>query len=189
MRIINGQIYFKILFFGTALAGKTTTLKWIYENIIPGEMKSTENIRSVNTSFGQTMLFDFVPIQLNENLNIRFFTATGQDYYAGTRRMLFQDIDGVFLVIDAQKAELEHNKEFIHEFHRHVEMFFNSINDLIVIVLYNKQDLEDIYPSDFLAKELELENFPSYDVCAISGKNLKPAFAEMVKFCLARLEK
>ncbi|MBN2091309.1 hypothetical protein JW964_16985 [candidate division KSB1 bacterium] len=188
MRIINGQIYFKILFFGTALAGKTTSLKWIYSNIIPREMKSTDDVRSVNTSFGQTMLFDFVPIKVNDAINIRFFTATGQDYYAGTRKMLFQDIDGVFLVIDSQKQEFEHNKEFIGEFQRHVNMFFNSIDDLIVIVLYNKQDLDDIHSPEFLQKELNLEKFPAFDVCAISGENLKLAFTKMVKSCLEKMD-
>lgn len=188
MRIINGQIYFKILFFGTALAGKTTVLNWIYDNIIPKGMKSTLNVRSVNTSFGQTMLFDFVPVQVSENIHIRFFTATGQDYYASTRKMLFQDVDGVFLVIDSQKKELKHNKEFMVEFYHHVEKFFKRIDDIIVTVLCNKQDVKNKYTSKYLIKTLELENFQSYDTCAISGDNLKEAFSYMVQACLQKIK-
>jgi signal recognition particle receptor subunit beta len=187
MRLINGQLYFKILFFGTALAGKTTTLQWVYQNLIPGDMKTTPDIRSVKTSFGQTMLFDFVPIQISEKIHIRLFTATGQDYYAGTRKMLFQDIDGVFLVIDSQKQELEHNQEFIEEFHRHVKTYFNSLDDLTTIVLYNKQDMEDIYSGDFLANELGLENLSGYETNAVSGTNLKKAFTEMIQNCLEKI--
>lgn len=188
MRVINGQIYFKILFFGTALAGKTTTLQWIYQNLIPHDMKTTPDIRSVKTSFGQTMLFDFVPIQISDKINVRFFTATGQDYYAGTRKMLFQDIDGVFLVIDSQKKELKHNHEFITEFHRHVNTFFNSVDELSAIVLYNKQDLDEIYSGDFLSRELGLDHFPGYETNAITGNNLKTAFTEMIQSCLEKIE-
>ena len=188
MRVINGQIYFKILYFGTALAGKTTTLQWVYQNLVPREMKTTADIRSVKTSFGQTMLFDFVPIQLNDDINIRFFTATGQDYYAGTRKMLFQDVDGVFLVIDSQKKELTHNHEFIEEFHRHVNSFFSSIDDLGVIVLYNKQDMSEIYSGDFMSKELGLERFSGYETNAVTGNNLKTAFTEMIQICLEKIQ-
>lgn len=188
MRVINDQLYFKILFFGTALAGKTTTLQWVYQNLIPGEMKTTPDIRSVKTSFGQTMLFDFVPIQVSEKIHIRFFTATGQDYYAGTRKMLFQDIDGVFLVIDSQKKELAHNHEFIEEFHRHVNTYFNSLDDLSAIVLYNKQDMEEIYTAAFLKKELGLEKLSGYETNAISGANLKIAFTEMIQNCLLKMQ-
>lgn len=188
MRIINQQIYFKVLFFGTALAGKTTTLNWAYKNIIPESMKSSADVRSVKTSFGQTMLFDFVPIKISENIHIRFFTATGQDYYAGTRKMLFQDIDGVFFVVDSQKQELEHNKEFVNEFYQHLNSFVLDVNDLSVIVLYNKQDLPEIYPSTFLSEELQLKQFASYDTCGVNGLNVKMAFSQMVQMCLRKLE-
>lgn len=187
MRLINGQIYIKLLSFGTALAGKTTALNWIYHNVIPSQMKSAADVRSIKTSFGQTMLFDFVPIKVSDNINFRLFTTTGQDYYAGTRKLLFQDVDGVFYVVDSQKRELQHNKEFIKEFYQHINTFYNSIEDINVVVLYNKQDLPDIYTSSFLKRELSLENFPSYDTCATTGQNLKPAFSRMVKLCLKRV--
>ncbi len=187
MRTINGKIHFKVLYFGTALAGKTTSLKWICENVIPASMKNTDTIRSVNTSFGQTMLFDFIPIKISENINFRLFTATGQDYYAGTRKLLFQDIDGVFFVVDSQKKELQHNKEFVDEFNRHLTHFNLLEKNVTVIVLYNKQDLEDIYSTDYLKKELKLEHYPGYPTCALTGQNLKESFAEMIKKCVQKM--
>ncbi|MCI0515064.1 GTPase domain-containing protein [candidate division KSB1 bacterium] len=189
MRVINGQIYLKILFFGTALAGKTTTLNWIYHNLIPQEMKTTNNIRSVTTSFGQTMLFDFVPVKVSDNIHIRFFTATGQDYYAGTRKMLFQDVDGVFFVVDSQKKELEHNREFVNEFNRHINTFFENVENLIVVVLFNKQDLPEIYPAEFLARELNLDHFSGHATCSLTGENIKSAFFQMITLCLEKIEK
>jgi len=187
MRTINGIIHFKVLFFGTALAGKTTSLKWICDNVIPSSMKNSDTIRSVNTSFGQTMLFDFIPIKLSENINFRLFTATGQDYYAGTRKLLFQDIDGVFFIVDSQKKELTHNREFVDEFNRHMTHFNLKEKDVTIIVLYNKQDMEDIYTDDFLKTELDLLSYPGFPTCALSGTNLKESFTMMVKKCLEKI--
>jgi len=121
MNIIDGKLYIKILFFGTALAGKTTSLQWLFNNVVPPEMKITDKIRSIKTSFGQTLLFDFVPIQVSSGIIIRIYTATGQDYYTSTRKMLFENVDGIFFVVDSQKKELEHNKEFVEEFNKYLD--------------------------------------------------------------------
>jgi len=188
MRVINNQIFFKLLFFGTALAGKSTSLKWIYDNVIPGEMKTMRSMRSVNTSFGQTMLFDFVPIKVSNNINFRCFTATGQDYYASTRRLLFQDVDGIFFVVDSQKEELEHNKEFVEEFLKHMDHFNLTQEKVTIVVLCNKQDLPNIYDDSFLAKELNLDRYSIFKTSAILGTNMKEAFTFMIKACLSKLQ-
>lgn len=188
MRVINNQLYFKLLFFGTALAGKSTSLKWLYDNVIPSEMKTTRNMRSVNTSFGQTMLFDFVPIKVSNNINFRCFTATGQDYYASTRRLLFQDVDGIFFVIDSQKEELEHNKEFVDEFLKHMDHFNLNQEKVTIVVLCNKQDLSNIYDQNFLAKDLKLEQYSIFQTSALLGTNIKEAFTFMIEACLKKLK-
>ncbi len=184
MRVINNQIFYKIIFFGTALAGKTTSLKWLCDNTIPDEMKTTKNIRSVNTSFGQTMLFDFVPIKISDNINFRFFASTGQDYYASTRKLLFRDVDGVFFVIDSQKKELEHNKEFVTEFNNHMTHYNLDHNKVTTIVLCNKQNLTNIYDKIYLINELQLEQFSTFETSAITGSNLKNALTVMIEKCL-----
>lgn len=187
MRVIDDQIFFKLLFFGTALAGKTTSLKWIYDNVIPHEMKTTNDLRSVNTSFGQTMLFDFVPFKVSENINFRCFTTTGQDYYASTRRLLFQDVDGIFFVVDSQKEELEHNKEFVEEFLKHKRHFKLNQKKVTIVVLCNKQDLPNIYDYHLLAKELKLARYAIFQTSALAGTNLKAAFLHMIEACLHKL--
>lgn len=187
MKIIGDQIFFKLLFFGTALAGKTTSLQWIYNHVIPDEMKGTSNLKSVNTSFGQTMLFDFVPIKVSDNINFRCFTTTGQDYYASTRRLLFQDVDGIFFVIDSQKEELEHNKEFVKELLKHKKHFKLDQKNVTIVVLFNKQDLHNIYDQTTLAQELKLDKYSIFETSALHGTNLKEAFLYMIEACLQKL--
>ena len=187
MRYYGSKIYFKILFFGTALAGKTTSLRWLYANVIPRDMKMTSEIKSIETSFGQTLLFDFTPIQISPHIVVRLFTATGQDYYLSTRRMLFEDADGIFFVVDCQKKELEHNREFVVEFNRYLDAS-EKLRQSEIIILYNKIDLEDTYPAGELARLLKLDAYPGYEVSALKGVNLRESFVVMVRRLLERLE-
>jgi len=187
MNIIDSKIYIKILFFGTALAGKTTSLEWLFDNIIPQEMKITEKIRSIKTSFGQTLLFDFVPIQVSNNIVIRIYTATGQDYYISTRRMLFEEVDGIFFIVDSQRKELEHNSEFVLEFNKYLDNL-NQLGKAEVIILYNKQDMEDVYSPEYLASQLNLDSYPSLPTCALTGMNLYKAFTSMISKLLSNIK-
>jgi signal recognition particle receptor subunit beta len=187
VRYYGSKIYFKILFFGTALAGKTTSLRWLYANVIPRDMKMTSEIKSIETSFGQTLLFDFTPIQISPHIVVRLFTATGQDYYLSTRRMLFEDADGIFFVVDCQRKELEHNREFVVEFNRYLDAS-EKLRQSEIIILYNKIDLEDTYPAGELARLLKLDAYPGYEVSALKGVNLRESFVVMVRRLLERLE-
>lgn len=186
MKVINDKLYIKVVFFGTALAGKTTTLKWLFKNGIPDEFKMAEKVRSLKTSFGQTLFFDFTPLRLSPDLIVRLYTTTGQDYYTITRRLLFEDVDGIFFVADSQKEELEHNLEFVREL-REYQNSIESVKDAEVIVLCNKQDQDDVYPPEELIKRLGLTEYQGFPACALLGTNLQEAFVTMMSRILKKI--
>jgi signal recognition particle receptor subunit beta len=186
MKIINNKLYLKIVFFGTALAGKTTSLKWLFHHAIPDEFKTVDQVRSLETSFGQTLFFDFIPIQVSSDIIVRMYTTTGQDYYHRTRRLFFEDADGIFLVIDSQKKELEHNREFVSELRQYLETV-KALKEAEIVVLYNKQDLNDVLPPHELERSLRLSGYPAFPVCASSGDKLLPAFILMMDHILKKL--
>ena len=69
----------KIVYYGTALSGKTTSLKHVHKVIDPEQ--HTELV-SLNTEGDRTLFFDFLPIPLG-NLNgfqvkLQAFTVPGQ---------------------------------------------------------------------------------------------------------------
>jgi signal recognition particle receptor subunit beta len=188
MKIVQDRIYLKVILFGSALAGKTTTLAWFFDHLIPEEMKVTDAIHSVKTSFGQTLLFDFVPIQAGSNITIRIYALTGQDYYLSTRRMFFEGVDGLFFIVDSQVQELEHNREFVKEFQAY-RRDIPGLRDAAVLVLYNKQDLSTAQSPELLSARLGLKQFPSWPVSAATGANLGRAFEEMVGLILGKLRR
>jgi len=187
MKVIGDKVYMKMVFYGTALAGKTSALEWLFTNAIPEQMKVVSKLRQLKTSFGQTLLFDFTPIQLSDNIIVRLYTATGQDYYRGSRPMLLKETDGIFFVVDSQKKELEHNLEMVEEFRKYREEI-EGLEEAEVIVLYNKQDLEEIYPIEYLSEKLGLGCWPGFPTCAVTGLNIKEAFREMLSRLLNKMK-
>jgi len=187
VKVVGDRIYIKLIFFGTALAGKTTALEWIFYHAIPDEMKLVKELRQVKTSFGQTLLFDFAPIEISQNVVTRMFSATGQDYYRGTRTKVLSGSDGVFIVVDSQKTQLENNHRIIQELWK-CRQEMDGLSDAEIVVLYNKNDLEDIHPVDFMREYLGLEDYEGFSTCALTGNNLEEALIVMLRKLSKRLE-
>ena len=187
MKVVGDRIYLKLIFFGTALAGKTTALEWLFYHAIPDEMKLVKELRQVKTSFGQTLLFDFAPIEISQNVVTRIFSATGQDYYKGTRTKVLADSDGIFIVVDSQKKALERNQEILVELWKCVEEMEN-LSEAEIVVLYNKNDLEDIHSMEFLCDYLGLRKYEAFSTCALTGDNLEDALISMLRKLTTKLE-
>jgi len=74
----NKQIATKLVFFGPAMSGKTTSVKWLFNRF--GDEKKLE---SIETTTGRTLFFDFGYLSLGMrdwNVKVNVWTATGQDY-------------------------------------------------------------------------------------------------------------
>jgi len=187
VKVVGDRIYLKLIFFGTALAGKTTALEWLFYHCIPDEMKLVKELRQVKTSFGQTLLFDFAPIEISPNVVTRMFSATGQDYYRGTRTKVLADSDGIFIVVDSQKKELEHNREILEEFYK-CRKEMDGLEDAEIVVMYNKNDLEEIYSAEYLREYLSLDAWEGFSTCALTGHNLEDALVLMLRKLTAKLQ-
>jgi signal recognition particle receptor subunit beta len=188
VKIVGDRVYLKLIFFGAALAGKTTALEWIFYHVVPDEMKLVKELRQVKTSFGQTLLFDFAPIEISTNVITRMFSATGQDYYRGTRTKVLADSDGIFIVVDSQKKALDLNRDILEEFEK-CRKQMDGLSDAEIVVLYNKNDLEEIYPVNFLQEHLGLSNCDGFSTCALTGHNLEEALILMLRKLTAKLQR
>ena len=57
-----------------------------------------------------------------------------------------------------------------------------------MVVLYNKNDLEEIYPTDFLTEYLGLAGYDGFSTCALTGDNLEEALVVMLRKLTANLK-
>ena len=113
MSLINVRektIQAKIVYYGTALSGKTTSLKHVHRVIDP---EDRVELVSLNTEGDRTFFFDFLPIPLGTvhgyQVKIQAFTVPGQVKYNLTRRYVLRGADAVIFVADSTPGAFDDN--------------------------------------------------------------------------------
>ncbi|MHA1860014.1 MAG: GTP-binding protein [Candidatus Asgardarchaeia archaeon] len=171
------RVFLKVVYYGPAMSGKTTSLKYIFK-----KLNLIDNLRSVETSSGRTLLFDFgnIEIPLNESWKVvvNTLSATGQDYYVATRPTVLKGTDGVVFVADAQKSMIKHN---IRSWNELSLMLGNYKKDVPIVVCLNKVDLEGSISKEEIRSLLNIPTIPVIETIAIDGKNVFYAFKTIVR--------
>jgi signal recognition particle receptor subunit beta len=163
----------KIVFFGPAMSGKTTTIRWLFK-----ELNRTEELTSIENSVGRTMFMDFgtIPFEMGEGwtVNAHVWSATGQDFYKSTREVILVGADGIIFVADAQMHLQDENVESWYELR---EFALESDASLPLAVFLNKTDLSSIVTEAQLRMVLELDiEIPVFLGIASQGKNVVEIF-------------
>jgi small GTP-binding protein len=163
----------KIVFFGPAMSGKTTTIKWLFN-----ELNLNEELTSIENSVGRTMFMDFgiIPFQMGNDwtINAHIWSATGQDFYRSTRDVILVGSDGIIFVADAQMHLQDENVESWYELK---ETTIQKDGLLPIAVFLNKTDLPNIITENQLRMVLELDSsVPIFPGIANQGKNVIEIF-------------
>lgn len=164
------QMAAKIVYYGPGLCGKTTNLQHIYgrtSNDSRGEMVSLE------TETDRTLFFDLLPIDVGSiagfNTRIQLYTVPGQVFYNTTRKLVLKGVDGVVFVADSQKAMLQANRESFENLEENLAEMGLSIDEIPLVLQYNKRDLTDICSVEELEEALNRKDWPSFEASALHG--------------------
>src|SRR5579871_4887114 len=110
------ELLFKIVFYGPGLGGKTTTLQHIHGASKP---ENRGELVSLATDTDRTLYFDYMPLKLLQladmAVKLQLYTVPGQVYYAATRKLVLNGVDGVVFVADTQAARLESDLESLDD--------------------------------------------------------------------------
>lgn len=179
---VDRNISIKIVYFGPALSGKTTSIKALFS--LFGKDKE---ICSIESTVDRTLFFDYGTVSFeNEDwkLKIHIYTTTGQDFYLITRLTTLRAVDGIIFVIDSQKEVYERNLISWKELFSY---FTETIEDIPILIAFNKQDLElKFNPDDFL-KEIDYNKYNNIDsryTSAIKGEGILECFEEILRLVL-----
>ncbi|NIA23405.1 MAG: gliding-motility protein MglA, partial [Proteobacteria bacterium] len=93
----------------------------------------------------------------------------GQVYYDSTRKLVLQGADGVVFVADSQQSRFEDNVENIENMNENLKKNDLSIDEIPVVLQFNKRDVVDLTSIDNLSKALNLRNWDQIEAIAISG--------------------
>jgi GTPase SAR1 family protein len=155
----------KIVYFGPALSGKTTSIKALFSDFGKGE-----EVCSIESTVDRTLFFDYGVVTFQNQewaLKIHIYTTTGQDFYFVTRPITLKAVDGVIFVIDSQEEVYDRNLTSWQEL---ISYFNDNFDDLPIIIAFNKQDLEDKFNAIEFLKEIGYHKFKSINTRYTSAK-------------------
>ncbi|TET09486.1 MAG: hypothetical protein E3J86_08190 [Candidatus Thorarchaeota archaeon] len=169
----NRTVGLKIVFFGPAMSGKTTSIRWLFSTL-----DYAEKLTSIENTVGRTMFCDFgtIPFSLSNRwtINAHVWSATGQDFYRSTREVVLVGADGVIFVADSQEHLQDENLASWNEL---MSMIEGEERPLPLIVCLNKQDLPEALREDQLRTHLKIpSSVPVFMSIAREGHNIVEAF-------------
>ncbi|MHA1563575.1 MAG: GTP-binding protein [Promethearchaeota archaeon] len=169
-------IQIKIVYYGCALSGKTTSLKSLFN-----KFGKNGELTSIETTTGRTLFFDTLQMIGGEwMVKILLYSATGQDFYASTRPATLSGTDGIVFVIDSQKKYFDDNYRSWKELHYY---FAENVFKIPIVLSLNKRDLPDIIDISDVINKYELNKFKTTQIIetiALSGKGVTKTFKSIM---------
>lgn len=157
MAIINQatkELQVKIVYYGPAKSGKTTNLEQVHQNVQVPETSTKGKLTSLATSSDRTLFFDFFPLEAvaikGFKTKFALFTVPGQVIYNATRQIVLRGVDGVVFVADSQYDKMEENIETFKHLEENLRASNLKLEDIPYVLQYNKRDLPDAAPVEYL---------------------------------------
>lgn len=183
------QMAAKIVYYGPGLCGKTSNLTYIYSKTSP---KSRGEMVSLETESDRTLFFDLLPIEVGTiggfKTRLQLYTVPGQVFYNTTRKLVLKGVDGLVFVADSQRPMRDANVESLKSLIENIGELGLSLDDLPLVIQFNKRDLENILTVDELLSDLNPDEIhPWYAASAVTGEGVFETLKEITKVTLKRL--
>ncbi|MCD6298144.1 MAG: gliding motility protein [Deltaproteobacteria bacterium] len=188
------EISCKIVFYGPARCGKTTSFRHIaetYKELLSGE------IVSINTESDQTLFFDFVPMDLGKiegfNVRVQLYTVPGHVLYKSTRKLVLRGVDGVVFVADSLAVRRDENILSLKDLEKNLKNLDKNILEIPLVLQYNKRDLDGqvtpLMPIEEMEKDLNGGlKAPSFPGSALDGHDVGQALKACLKLMWPHLK-
>jgi mutual gliding-motility protein MglA len=194
MALINQatkEIQVKIVYYGPALCGKTTNIKKVHENVQSAGDKG-QLVSLANQTSDRTLFFDFLPIEAMSikgyKTKFQLYTVPGQVIYNTTRQLVLRGVDGLVFVADSQYEKMAENVESFANLEENLKSLKLNVSDIPYVLQYNKRDLPDIAPVDYM--EFLLNNrdvhVPSFEASASRCEGVFETLNSITKLLLQK---
>jgi small GTP-binding protein len=177
-------ISIKIVYFGPALSGKTTSIKNLFSLF-----GKEEEIQSIESTVDRTLFFDYGTVSFQNQewrLKIHIYTTTGQDFYLITRLTTLRAVDGIIFVLDSQEKVYERNLISWKEL---ISYFSECMEDVPIILAFNKQDLPQKFNPEIFLREIKAskyKNINSRYTSALLGEGILECFEDTLQLIFRR---
>jgi mutual gliding-motility protein MglA len=184
------QITAKIVYYGPGLCGKTTNLQHIHHKTAS---RSRGEMVSLETEADRTLFFDLLPLDVGViggmKVRLQLYTVPGQVFYNATRKLVLKGVDGVVFVADSQVAAREANAESLDNLHVNLSEQDLSVDQIPVVLQYNKRDIRNILSIDELNSTLNGNGLPYFEAAALHGIGVFETLKEVSRLTLSSIRK
>lgn len=167
------EINLKIVFYGPGMSGKTTNLEFIHSKLDPS---LAGELVSLKTKEDRTIFFDFMQIEVGrikgKKPKFNLYTVPGQVYYASSRKVILNGVDGLVFVADSQPHRMEANIETLLDLENNLKQDGQSLEEFPWVVQYNKRDLPGVESVETLEKKLNFFDVPYFEAIAVRGEGV-----------------
>ncbi len=181
------EVCCKIVYYGPGLSGKTTNLQYVHSKV---PQNTRGNLISLATEADRTLYFDFLPINIGtiNGFAARFqlYTVPGQVYYNATRKLVLRGVDGVVFVADSQPDKMDENIESLLNLEENLREYGYDVNEVPIVIQYNKRDLPGVLSVDELNAKLNTHNWPHFEAAAPSGTGVFDTLKLVIKLVLEK---
>ncbi len=138
------EVHCKVVYYGPGRCGKTTNLLYIHKAM---DEKDRGKMLTIDTKGDRTLFFDLLPLNLGKisgfDIRIQLYTVPGQVMYEATRKLVLKGVDGLVYVADPLVVRRERNIEGLEDLRRNLEKHNIMLENIPLVLQYNKRDLCD----------------------------------------------
>ncbi len=173
------EITVKVVYYGPALAGKTTNLQQLHELI---DADARGKMVTLDTTDDRTLYFDFLPIQFGTangfSIKIKLFTVPGQVMHKSTRKVVLAGVDAVAFIADSQRSGASANAYSWRDMEANLKSNGIDFEQIPKVVQFNKRDLPDVKPLQEIKDAWG--DVPAFPAVAIRGEGVLETLRELL---------
>jgi hypothetical protein len=182
------EINCKVLYFGPTGAGKTETLKSIF-NSTSADVKA--GLLELEDTESTTKFFDFLPVSIGHvrdfHIKLHLFTLPTNSLYQSVPGVVMKGVDGFVYIADSRVEAMADNIECMLDARRMLAEEGHNVAEMPRVVQYNKRDMQDVIPVEVLRQELNPGSVPDFETVASTGQGTMDALQAMAKLVINKI--
>ena len=169
MSVVNARI----LIWGIAGCGKSTTLQTIHDKL-RSDLRGEIELKP--TRLDPTVSYESLAIRLGEiggvGTEIEIDAAPSAPEDAMTRKQLLDEVDGIILSMDCSEECIGLNIESVDELRASLAAYGQRLDSLPLVIQYNKRDLADPFAIEDLHRQIGMPEATVFETIATTGHGI-----------------
>jgi signal recognition particle receptor subunit beta len=178
----NRKIFFKVVYCGPALSGKTTNIECLHAMIEPARRGK---LLPLWTGKDRILSFDILPSQMKKDkkLSVGFHVCTipGQLRDETSWKTVLKGADAIVFVADSLRRKRDANVESLTNIYASLPVGKVAPTDIPVTLQFNKRDLKNILTKEELIADLNEAGYPYLEAIALRGLSVKETFQKVAR--------